>query len=82
MQPFLHLEVSQAGRCNLQGLVDGIQLIMEFGSSTQALPQRGGHFVPSPLIVHPILPEDLVNHILESETPGGSRSQEVGQQVA
>ena len=76
MQPPFHLEVTLASRGNCQCLVDGIQLITEFGS--QALPQRGGHFVPSPLIVLSILPEDLVNHILETEVPSGPRGQEVG----
>ena len=76
MQPFLHLKASQASRGNLQGLVDGIQLITEFGSLAQALPQRGGRLILSPLIVHPILPEDLVNHVLKLETPGSPRGQE------
>ena len=81
-QPLLHLEASLPNRGNLQCLVDGIQLVTELGSLAQALPQRGGHFIPSPLIVLPILQEDLVNHVLESEAPGGPRSQGVGQQAA
>ena len=82
MQPLLHLEATLANRGNLQCLVDGVQLITEFGSLALALPQRGGCFIPSPLIVLPIFPEDLVNHVLEMEAPGSPQSQEVGQQVA
>ena len=77
-QPLLHLEASLPNRGNLQCLVHGIQLIAEFGSLAQALPQIGGRFIPSPLIVPPILKEDLVNDVLESEAPGGLRSQEIG----
>ena len=41
MQPFLHLEVTLTSRGILQCLVDGVQLIIEFGSLAQALPQKG-----------------------------------------
>ena len=54
---------------------------MEFGLPAAAFLQRGRQLVALPLIMPPILPEDLVNHILELEAPGSSRGQEVGQQA-
>ena len=54
---------------------------MEFGSPAAAFSQRGSRLIMLPLIMPPILPEDLVNHVLELEAPGGSRGQEVGQQM-
>ena len=54
---------------------------MEFGSPAAAFLQRGSQLITLPLVMPPILPEDLVNHVLELEAPGGSRVQEVGQQA-
>ena len=65
----------------LHGLRHSIKLIMEFGSPVVAFPQRGSQLGALPLIMPLILPEDLVNHILELEVPGSYRAQEVGQQA-
>ena len=54
---------------------------MELGLPAAAFLQRGSRLIALPLIMPPILPEDLVNHVLELEASGGSRGQEVGQQV-
>ena len=78
MHPRLHLEVTLASGHNLECLVDGIQHTLEFGSLVQALPQGGGCLVTSPLIVGTVFLEDLVDHVLGTEAPGGFWSQEVG----
>ena len=65
----------------LHGLRHSIKLVTEFGSPVAAFLQRGSQLIALPLIMPPILPEDLVNHVLGLEAPGGSRGQEVGQQV-
>ena len=66
---------------HLHGLQHSIKLITEFGLPVAAFSQRGSRLGVLPLIMPLILPEDLVNHILQLEAPGGSGAQEVGQQA-
>ena len=81
VQPVFHLPTRRRVGDYLHGLRYSIKLVTEFGSPVAAFLQRGSQLGALPLIMPLILPEDLVNHVLEPEAPSGSGAQEVGQQA-